>query len=70
MPTDLIVDDRERRLSTNRNGELIPDAEIKIYRVPDANHGSIFQYPAEAAEDVNAFLGGSTVSSLMMSAIR
>ncbi|HEY6762764.1 MAG TPA: alpha/beta hydrolase [Baekduia sp.] len=34
---------------------LIPDASIKIY--PDAAHASIFQYPVEAAHDVNAFLG-------------
>jgi hypothetical protein len=37
---------------------LIPNAAIKIY--PDASHGSIFQYAAEAAEDVNAFLEGSS----------
>ncbi|MGV9355400.1 alpha/beta fold hydrolase [Streptomyces misionensis] len=33
---------------------LIPDARIRIY--PDAAHASLFQYPAEAAKDVNDFL--------------
>jgi pimeloyl-ACP methyl ester carboxylesterase len=33
---------------------LIPDAWIRMY--PDAAHGSLFQYPAEVAADVNAFL--------------
>ncbi|MEU8817616.1 alpha/beta hydrolase [Actinoplanes sp. NPDC048796] len=33
---------------------LIPDARIRIY--PDAAHASLFQYAAEAAADVNAFL--------------
>jgi pimeloyl-ACP methyl ester carboxylesterase len=33
---------------------LIPDATIRIY--PDASHGSIFQYAAEAASDTLAFL--------------
>ena len=51
---DLMIPTRQSHLMTG----LIPDAEIKIY--PDANHGSIFQYAAEAAEDVNAFLGAST----------
>jgi pimeloyl-ACP methyl ester carboxylesterase len=34
---------------------LSPDAALRIY--PDAAHGSIFQYPTEAAQDVNRFLG-------------
>jgi pimeloyl-ACP methyl ester carboxylesterase len=51
---DLMIPTRQSHLMTG----LIPDAEIKIY--PDANHGSIFQYAAEAAEDVNAFLAAST----------
>jgi pimeloyl-ACP methyl ester carboxylesterase len=51
---DLMIPTRQSHLMAG----LIPDAQIKIY--PDANHGSIFQYPAEAAEDVNAFLGGSS----------
>jgi len=33
---------------------LIADARIRIYR--DAGHGFLFQYPAEVAADVNAFL--------------
>ncbi|BBH69925.1 peroxidase [Actinoplanes sp. OR16] len=33
---------------------LIPDAQIRIY--PDAAHASLFQYPAEAAADITAFL--------------
>ena len=36
---------------------LIPGARLKIY--PDAAHGSIFQYPTEAAQDVNRFLGNT-----------
>jgi pimeloyl-ACP methyl ester carboxylesterase len=35
---------------------LIPDAVIRIY--PDAAHGFLFQYPAEVARDINAFLAG------------
>ncbi|MEV4351191.1 alpha/beta hydrolase [Actinoplanes sp. NPDC049596] len=34
---------------------LIPDARLRIY--PDAAHASLFQYPADAAKDVNEFLG-------------
>lgn len=33
---------------------LIPDAQIHIY--PDASHGSIFQYPEDAAARVVGFL--------------
>ena len=33
---------------------LIPEAQIRIY--PDAAHGFLFQYPAEVAADVSAFL--------------
>jgi len=33
---------------------LIPDATLRIYR--DAAHASLFQYPQEAAADVNTFL--------------
>jgi pimeloyl-ACP methyl ester carboxylesterase len=33
---------------------LIPDARIRIY--PDAAHGFLFQYPAEVAADIDAFL--------------
>jgi hypothetical protein len=31
---------------------------IRIY--PDAAHGFLFQYPAEVAADINAFLGDRT----------
>jgi pimeloyl-ACP methyl ester carboxylesterase len=33
---------------------LIPDTQIRIY--PDAAHGFMFQYPTEAAAEINAFL--------------
>jgi pimeloyl-ACP methyl ester carboxylesterase len=33
---------------------LVHDARIRIY--PDAAHGFLFQYPADVAADVNAFL--------------
>ena len=33
---------------------LIPDADIRTH--PDAAHGFLFQYPAEVAADVSAFL--------------
>ena len=33
---------------------LIPQARVKIY--PDSAHGFLFQYPAEVAAEVNAFL--------------
>ncbi|MEU5312256.1 alpha/beta hydrolase [Streptomyces sp. NPDC021562] len=35
--------------------EHLPNAKLSIY--PDAGHGFLFQYPAEFAEEVNAFLG-------------
>jgi fermentation-respiration switch protein FrsA (DUF1100 family) len=37
---------------------LIPHAELRIY--PDAGHASIFQYPEDAAKDINAFLDDPT----------
>ena len=33
----------------------LPNARLSIY--PDAGHGFLFQYPAEFAAEVNAFLG-------------
>jgi pimeloyl-ACP methyl ester carboxylesterase len=33
----------------------LPNARLRIY--PDAGHGFLFQYPAEFAAEVNAFLG-------------
>ncbi|AEY86055.1 alpha/beta fold hydrolase [Streptomyces olivaceoviridis] len=35
--------------------EHLPNAKLSIY--PDAGHGFLFQYPAEFAAEVNAFLG-------------
>jgi pimeloyl-ACP methyl ester carboxylesterase len=60
-PTLILQGDNDLMIPTQQShlmAGLIPDAKIKIY--PDANHGSIFQYPAEAAEDVKAFLGRSS----------
>ena len=37
---------------------LVPDARVKIY--PDAAHGFLFQHHAEFADDVDAFLRGTT----------
>ncbi len=34
--------------------ERLPNAELKIY--PDAGHGFLFQYPAEFAHELDAFL--------------
>jgi pimeloyl-ACP methyl ester carboxylesterase len=36
---------------------LIPDSRMRMY--PDAGHGFLFQYPAEVASDINAFLADS-----------
>ncbi|GGZ26002.1 peroxidase [Streptomyces olivaceoviridis] len=57
-PTLIIQGDDDLMIPTKNSylmAGLIPDARIRIY--PDAAHASLFQYPAEAAEDVNAFLG-------------
>jgi len=35
--------------------ERLPNAQLSIY--PSANHGFLFQYPAEFAAEVNRFLG-------------
>ncbi|MFC9285099.1 alpha/beta fold hydrolase [Streptomyces sp. NPDC057052] len=48
---DLMIPTRVSHLMAG----LIPDAQIRIY--PDAAHASLFQYPTEAAKDVNEFLG-------------
>jgi pimeloyl-ACP methyl ester carboxylesterase len=47
---DRMVPTRNSRLLTDR----LPDARIRIY--PDAGHGFLFQYPAEFAREVTAFL--------------
>ena len=57
VPTLIIQGDRDLMIPTPLShlmAGLIPDARIRIY--PDAAHGFLFQYPAEVAADVNAFL--------------
>jgi pimeloyl-ACP methyl ester carboxylesterase len=57
-PTLVIQGDTDLMIPTKLShllAGLIPDAQIRIY--PDAAHGFLFQYPAEVAADVNAFLG-------------
>jgi pimeloyl-ACP methyl ester carboxylesterase len=56
-PTLILQGDNDLMIPTKLSylmAGLIPDAQIRIY--PDAAHASLFQYPAEAAEEVNAFL--------------
>jgi len=56
-PTLIIQGDDDLMIPTKLShlmAGLIPDAQIRIY--PDAVHGFLFQYPAEVAADVNAFL--------------
>jgi len=56
-PTLIIQGDNDLMIPTKLShlmAGLIPDARIRIY--PDAAHGSLFQYPAEVAAEVNAFL--------------
>jgi len=57
-PTLVIQGDTDLMILTKAShllAGLIPDADIRIYS--DAAHGFLFQYPAEVAADVNAFLG-------------
>ena len=57
-PTLIIQGDNDLMIPTRLShlmAGLIPDAALRIY--PDAAHASLFQYPEEAAADVNAFLG-------------
>jgi pimeloyl-ACP methyl ester carboxylesterase len=57
-PTLILQGDDDLMIPTKAShlmAGLIPDAELRIY--PDAAHASIFQYPTEAAQDVNGFLG-------------
>jgi pimeloyl-ACP methyl ester carboxylesterase len=59
QPTLVIQGDQDLMIPTKLShllAGLIPDAQIRIY--PDAAHGSLFQYPAEAAAAVNEFLAG------------
>jgi pimeloyl-ACP methyl ester carboxylesterase len=56
-PTLVIQGDSDLMIPTRLShvlAGLIPDAQVRIY--PDAAHGFLFQYPAEVAADVNAFL--------------
>jgi pimeloyl-ACP methyl ester carboxylesterase len=56
-PTLVVQGDEDLMIPTKLShllAGLIPDARIRIY--PDAAHGFLFQYPAEVAADVNAFL--------------
>lgn len=56
-PTLIIQGDNDSMIPTKLShlmAGLIPDARIRIY--PDAAHGFLFQYPAEVAAEVNAFL--------------
>jgi pimeloyl-ACP methyl ester carboxylesterase len=60
-PTLIIQGDGDLMIPTKLShlmAGLIPDARIRIY--PDAAHGFLFQYPAEVAGDVDAFLSAST----------
>ncbi len=57
-PTLIIHGDNDLMIPTRLShlmAGLIPDATLRIY--PDAAHASLFQYPQEAAADVNTFLG-------------
>jgi pimeloyl-ACP methyl ester carboxylesterase len=56
-PTLVIQGDDDLMIPTKLShllAGLIPDARIRIY--PDSAHGFLFQYPAEAAADINRFL--------------
>ncbi len=49
--------DNDRMIPTKNSrvlAEKLPDAQLKIY--PDSGHGFLFQYPAESAREVDAFL--------------
>jgi pimeloyl-ACP methyl ester carboxylesterase len=56
-PTLIIQGDNDLMIPTKLShlmAGLIPDAQIRIY--PDPAHGFLFQYPAEVASEVGAFL--------------
>ena len=49
--------DNDRMIPTENSrllAERLPNAQLKIY--PDAGHGFLFQYPAEFADEIEAFL--------------
>jgi pimeloyl-ACP methyl ester carboxylesterase len=61
-PTLIIQGDNDLMIPTKVShlmAGLIPDAQIRIY--PDAAHGFLFQYPAEVAAEINAFLSDETL---------
>ncbi|WP_328912018.1 MULTISPECIES: alpha/beta fold hydrolase [unclassified Streptomyces] len=50
--------DNDRVIPTQNTyllADRIPNAKLSIY--PDAGHGFLWQYPADFAAEVNAFLG-------------
>ena len=56
-PTLVVQGDNDLMIPTKLSyllAGLIPDSRIRIF--PDAAHGFLFQYPAEVAAEVNAFL--------------
>jgi pimeloyl-ACP methyl ester carboxylesterase len=56
-PTLVIQGDQDLMIPTKLShllAGLIPDARVRVY--PDAAHGFLFQYPAEVAGEVHAFL--------------
>jgi pimeloyl-ACP methyl ester carboxylesterase len=57
QPTLIIQGDNDLMIPTPMShilAGLIPDAQIRIY--PDAAHASLFQYPEQAAQDIQQFL--------------
>jgi pimeloyl-ACP methyl ester carboxylesterase len=64
QPTLVANGDNDFMLPTKNSYLLarhLPNARLSIY--PDAGHGFLFQYPAEFATEVNAFLGTSVDGS-------
>jgi pimeloyl-ACP methyl ester carboxylesterase len=56
-PTLIVQGDDDLMIPTKLShlmAGLIPDSQIRIY--PDAAHGFLFQYPADVAADITAFL--------------
>ena len=57
QPTLVLQGDHDIMIPTSASyvlAGLIPDAQIRIFA--DASHGSIFQYPEEAADETLRFL--------------
>jgi pimeloyl-ACP methyl ester carboxylesterase len=57
QPTLVANGDNDTMMHTQNShllAERLPDARLRIY--PDAGHGFLNQYPAQFADDVNAFL--------------